>query len=124
MTTSANHSMVSGVHYVGLVQPLTTSFTRLIIGGHCNWRPLQPKYWGTRPRAENGPKFFGPARPVRATTKTGPARPVVFAARPGPFRAGIFPELSLKFLCIVFYLLLFTVISVFRDIFTALPMFL
>jgi hypothetical protein len=33
MTTSANHSMVSGVHYVGLVQPLTTSLTRLIIGG-------------------------------------------------------------------------------------------
>jgi hypothetical protein len=49
MTTSANHSMVSGVHYVGLVQPLTTSLTRLIIGGHCHWRPLQPKYWGTRP---------------------------------------------------------------------------
>jgi hypothetical protein len=45
--------------------------------------------------AENGPKFFGPARPV------------VFAAGPGPFRAGIFRELSLKCLCIVFYLLTF-----------------
>jgi hypothetical protein len=34
MTTSANHNaMLSGVHYVGLAQPLTTSFTRLISGG-------------------------------------------------------------------------------------------
>jgi hypothetical protein len=28
-----DHSMVSSVHYVDLVQPLTTSLTRLIIGG-------------------------------------------------------------------------------------------
>jgi hypothetical protein len=54
----------------------------------------------TYTRAENGPKCFGPARPVRVTTKAGPARP-------GPFRAGIFRELSLKCLRIVFYLFIF-----------------
>jgi hypothetical protein len=60
-----------------------------------------------RTRAENGPKFFGPARPGPSSSGPGPARPVVFAARPGPFRAGIFRELSLKCLCIVFYLFIF-----------------
>jgi hypothetical protein len=50
-------------------------------------------------RAENGQKFFGPARP-------GPAR--CFAARPGKFR-----ELSLQCSRIVFYL----VLSMFRETF-------
>jgi hypothetical protein len=49
MTTSANHNVVSGVHYVGLVQPLTTSLTRLIIGGTLSLASLEPKYWGTLP---------------------------------------------------------------------------
>jgi hypothetical protein len=73
-------------------------------------------------RAENGPKFFGPAR-------SGPS-----FLRPGPVRAGIFPELSLKCLCIVFYLFIiyrnicfsgyfycityvFIVLSMFRETF-------
>jgi hypothetical protein len=64
-------------------------------------------------RAENGPKFFGPARPGPARpgpSSSGPgpfalrlrsARPVVL--RPGPFRLGKFRELSLKCLRIVFF---------------------
>jgi hypothetical protein len=46
-------------------------------------------------RAENGPKFFGPARPV------------ILQARPGPFRPGKFRELSLQCSRIVFYLFIF-----------------
>jgi hypothetical protein len=60
-------------------------------------------------RAENGPKIFGPARR--------------FAARPVPDQkiSGTFPTMFARRFLLVYF---FTIISVFRDIFTVLSMFL
>jgi hypothetical protein len=86
------------------------------VGGACSRLCL-------RTRAENGPKFFGPARPgpsssgpgparpVRTTTKTGPARPGPSFLRPGPARpvpgrniSVTFPKMFVhRFLLVYFY---------------------
>jgi hypothetical protein len=68
--------------------------------------------WASQIRAENGPKFFGPARP--GPSFFGPAR-----SGPENFGNFLYNVRASFFTC-----LFFTVISVFRDIFTALSMFL
>jgi hypothetical protein len=49
MMSTTSTVILSSIKVTGLgLSSIYSSLNRLIIGGHCHWSPLQPRYWGAR----------------------------------------------------------------------------